>query len=106
MPQPSLSKYHFYTLLFSSQFLTILAMAPINVALMESVAFEFRGTAIGLATFIMHILGDVPSTILYGRVADVVACSKVECPADDPNICSIKNETVGLDKKYMAPCSE
>ena len=60
----------FYAVFFFIQFLNICTMAPINLGIMESVAPADRGTALGLATLGMHIIGDVPSNILYGMEAD------------------------------------
>lgn len=75
----------FFIFFFSSQFLAILAMSPINIGIMESVAPEARGLALGLATFIMHLFGDVPSAYFYGLVADDVSNTKIDQAHFDTN---------------------
>jgi len=62
----------FYCTLFAIQFCMIVLTTPINVALMESVSPSFRSSALGLATFTMHLFGDMPSTVVYGYVSDLV----------------------------------
>ncbi|MBA3912549.1 MAG: MFS transporter [Acidobacteriales bacterium] len=51
-------------------FLLLFNTSPLNAALLNSVSPQLRVTAIALNIFIFHILGDVPSPVLMGYVAD------------------------------------
>eukprot|EP00929_Paragymnodinium_shiwhaense_P067514 TRINITY_DN33974_c0_g1_i1.p1 TRINITY_DN33974_c0_g1~~TRINITY_DN33974_c0_g1_i1.p1 ORF type:complete len:563 (-),score=76.07 TRINITY_DN33974_c0_g1_i1:336-2024(-) len=65
--------YIFFAAFFLGQFFIISSGPPINLGLMTCVPPAERGTALGMATFLMHIVGDVPSNQLYGIVADSIA---------------------------------
>ena len=51
-------------------FMLLLNTSPLNAALINSVNANIRATAIAVNIFIFHLLGDVPSPTLMGRVAD------------------------------------
>jgi MFS family permease len=51
-------------------FLLLFNTAPLNAALINSVGAHIRATAISVNIFIIHALGDVPSPVLMGYVAD------------------------------------
>jgi MFS transporter, Spinster family, sphingosine-1-phosphate transporter len=51
-------------------FFLLLNTSPLNAAVINSVGAHIRATAIAANIFIIHILGDVPSPYLMGRVAD------------------------------------
>ncbi len=51
-------------------FLLLFNTAPLNAALINSVGAHIRATAISVNIFIIHALGDVPSPLLMGYVAD------------------------------------
>ncbi len=51
-------------------FFLLLNTAPLNAALINSVGAHVRATALAVNIFIIHILGDVPSPTMMGRVAD------------------------------------
>ena len=51
-------------------FLLLFNTSPLNAALLNSVSPQLRVTAIAVNIFIFHILGDVPSPVLMGYVAD------------------------------------
>ncbi len=51
-------------------FLLLFNTAPLNAALINSVGAHIRATAISVNIFIIHVLGDVPSPVLMGYVAD------------------------------------
>ena len=53
-----------------SAFFLLLNMAPLNAALINSVAPHIRATALAFNIFIIHILGDVPSPTMMGYIAD------------------------------------
>lgn len=67
----------FFVFLFACQFFCILTMSPLNIGLMESVPMQARGLALGMATFVMHLCGDVPSAFFYGVVADKVTTTSI-----------------------------
>ena len=51
-------------------FFLLLNTAPLNAAVINSVGARIRATALAVNIFIIHILGDVPSPIMMGWVAD------------------------------------
>ncbi|MFZ9688279.1 MAG: spinster family MFS transporter [Phycisphaerales bacterium] len=51
-------------------FLAFVSQAPINAAILNSVGSGARAFAVGMSTFAIHVLGDVPSPWLVGRVSD------------------------------------
>lgn len=61
----------FLVCLGGTQVFSFLGAAPFIMATMDSVPTDFRGTAMGLSTFGGHLLGDLFSPTLVGKVADV-----------------------------------
>src|SRR4029077_11921467 len=53
-----------------SGFLLLLNTSPLNAAVINSVGAHIRATAIAVNLFVLHLLGDVPSTTMMGWVAD------------------------------------
>lgn len=51
-------------------FLAFVSQAPINAAILNSVGSDARAFAVGMSTFVIHVLGDVPSPWLVGKVSD------------------------------------
>jgi len=51
-------------------FLAFVSQAPINAAILNSVGSDARAFAVGMSTLMIHVLGDVPSPWLVGRVSD------------------------------------
>jgi MFS transporter, Spinster family, sphingosine-1-phosphate transporter len=51
-------------------FFLLLNTSPLNAAVINSVGAHIRATAIASNIFIIHILGDVPSPYMMGKVAD------------------------------------
>ena len=51
-------------------FLAFVSQAPINAAILNSVGSDARAFAIGMSTLMIHVLGDVPSPWLVGKVSD------------------------------------
>lgn len=47
--------------------------AAVNLAILASVPPESRPFAVGLGTVVLHALGDVPSPVIIGQVADQLA---------------------------------
>jgi len=50
--------------------LVFLNTGPANAVLVNVTLPEIRATAIAMAIFVMHLLGDVPSPILIGQLSD------------------------------------
>lgn len=60
----------FLPAIFLAEVLVFLNTGPANAVLVSVVLPEIRATAIALSIFVFHLLGDVPSPILIGRVSD------------------------------------
>ncbi len=56
--------------LFVAEVLVFLNTGPANAVLVNVALPEIRATAISISIFIYHLLGDVPSPILIGRLSD------------------------------------
>ena len=56
--------------LFVAEVMVFLNTGPANAVLVSVVLPEIRATAIAFSIFAFHLLGDVPSPILIGRVSD------------------------------------
>jgi hypothetical protein len=57
--------------LFLAEVLVFLNTGPANAVLMNVVLPEIRATAVAFAIFVYHLLGDVPSPVLIGKVSDL-----------------------------------
>lgn len=60
----------FLTAAFVAEVLVFLNTGPANAVLVNVVLPEVRATAIAFSIFVYHLLGDVPSPILIGRLSD------------------------------------
>jgi MFS family permease len=60
----------FLPAIFVAEVMVFLNTGPANAVLVSVVLPEIRATAIALSIFAFHLLGDVPSPILIGRVSD------------------------------------
>src|SRR6185436_13864484 len=56
--------------MFLAEVLVFLNTGPANAVLVNVVLPEIRATAIAASIFVFHLLGDVPSPYLIGRVSD------------------------------------
>jgi MFS family permease len=56
--------------IFIAEVFVFLNTGPANAVLVNVVMPEIRATAIALSIFVFHLLGDVPSPLLIGRVSD------------------------------------
>jgi sugar phosphate permease len=56
--------------IFLAEVLVFLNTGPANAVLVSVVMPEIRATAIAMSIFTFHLLGDVPSPILIGKVSD------------------------------------
>jgi MFS family permease len=59
-----------YVSIFLGEFLILLNTAPLNAALVNSVAAPIRATAIAVNLFTIHLLGDAFSPTLIGYISD------------------------------------
>eukprot|EP00927_Polykrikos_kofoidii_P062964 TRINITY_DN57777_c0_g1_i1.p1 TRINITY_DN57777_c0_g1~~TRINITY_DN57777_c0_g1_i1.p1 ORF type:complete len:510 (+),score=39.42 TRINITY_DN57777_c0_g1_i1:53-1531(+) len=55
------------------EFVIFMSTAPVNIAMMETVPTNLRGLALGICTFVMHLLGDLSPPLLIGYLRDVTA---------------------------------
>src|SRR6266436_9083403 len=60
----------FVPAIFLAEVLVFLNTGPANAVLVSVVLPEIRATAIAMSIFAFHLLGDVPSPILIGKVSD------------------------------------
>ena len=54
----------------AAEVLIFMCTGPVNSAIVSEVASSERATAMGLAVFIMHVTGDIPSPPLIGYLSD------------------------------------
>jgi MFS family permease len=59
-----------FVAIFIAEFLLFLNTGPLNAAVVNSVGAHIRATAIAFNIFVIHLLGDVPSPWLIGRISD------------------------------------
>ena len=64
------SSQGFFAWAFPCEVALFLSSGPVNVALLRSVPFELRASAMALSIFAIHLLGDLWSPPLIGLVAD------------------------------------
>jgi MFS transporter, Spinster family, sphingosine-1-phosphate transporter len=60
----------FYPALVCAQLLLFMSTGPINAAIVNMVSPFERASAVALSMFTIHLLGDVPSPVLIGRLSD------------------------------------
>jgi MFS family permease len=60
----------YYPAIVGAELLLFMSAGPINSAIINVVPAETRATAIALSVFAIHLLGDVPSPWLIGRLSD------------------------------------
>ena len=65
-PSPSV----YLPCIVAAEVLMFASTGPINSAIVNVVAPTERATAVALHIFVIHILGDVPSPVLIGRISD------------------------------------
>jgi len=61
----------FYPALIIAELLLFMSTGPINTAIVNVVSPLERASAVALSVFAIHLLGDVPSPYLIGRLSDV-----------------------------------
>ncbi len=68
LTSPARSTY--VPMLFVAEFFAFLSTGPINVVIVTVVPVAMRATAMAMSIFVIHLLGDLPSPPILGRVAD------------------------------------
>jgi MFS family permease len=61
----------FYPALIIAELLLFMSTGPINAAIINGVSPLQRASAVALSMFLIHLLGDVPSPWLIGRLSDL-----------------------------------
>ena len=62
--------------LFVAEILSFASTGPINSAIVNIVAPEMRASAVALSILTIHLLGDVPSPPLIGKISDLSSLSQ------------------------------
>jgi len=61
----------YYPAIVAAELLLFMSTGPINAAIVNIAAPFERASAVALSMFAIHLLGDVPSPVIIGRVSDV-----------------------------------
>jgi predicted MFS family arabinose efflux permease len=61
----------YYPATVAAELLLFMSTGPINAAIINSAGPLERASAVALSMFAIHLLGDVPSPLIIGRVSDV-----------------------------------
>jgi MFS family permease len=59
-----------------AELLIFMSTGPVNSAIVNAVAPGERATALGLSVFVMHLVGDIPSPPLIGRISDATSLER------------------------------
>jgi MFS transporter, Spinster family, sphingosine-1-phosphate transporter len=70
------SKPVYMTAIVIAEILVFASTGPVNSAIVNLVAPSERASAVALSIFIMHLLGDVPSPPLIGKLSDTYSLAK------------------------------
>jgi sugar phosphate permease len=63
----------FLTAIVIAELLIFASTGPVNSAIVNAVAPAERATAVGLSVFVMHLIGDIPSPPLIGKISDATS---------------------------------
>jgi hypothetical protein len=66
----------YLTAIVIAELLIFASTGPVNSAIVNAVAPGERATALGLSVFIMHLLGDIPSPPLIGKISDATSLER------------------------------
>ncbi len=61
----------YFTSLVIAELLIFASTGPVNSAIVNYVTPRERATAVALSIFLIHLLGDVPSPVLIGKISDM-----------------------------------
>ena len=59
-----------------AELLIFMSTGPVNSAIVNAVAPAERATALGLSVFVMHLIGDIPSPPLIGKISDATSLER------------------------------
>ena len=59
-----------------AEVLVFVCTGPVNSAIVNAVTPNERATAVGLSILIMHVVGDVPSPSLIGKLSDATSLDR------------------------------
>ncbi len=59
-----------YVAIFLAEFLLLVNTGPLNAAVVNSVGGKIRATAVAINLLTIHLMGDVPSSVLVGWISD------------------------------------
>jgi MFS family permease len=66
----------YYPAIIAAELLLFMSTGPINSAIANLVSPTERASAFALSMFVIHLLGDVPSPTLIGRISDLSSLGK------------------------------
>jgi len=66
----------YITAIVIAELLIFMSTGPVNSAIVNAVAPGERATALGLSVFVMHLIGDIPSPPLIGRISDATSLER------------------------------
>jgi len=66
----------YLTAIVIAELLIFMSTGPVNSAIVNAVAPAERATAFGLSVFVMHLLGDIPSPPLIGKISDATSLER------------------------------
>lgn len=63
----------YITAIVIAELLIFMSTGPVNSAIVNAVAPAERATAVGMSIFVMHLVGDIPSPPLIGKISDATS---------------------------------
>jgi MFS family permease len=66
----------YITAIVIAELLIFMSTGPVNSAIVNAVAPGERATALGLSVFVMHLIGDIPSPPLIGKISDATSLER------------------------------
>jgi len=66
----------YYAAIVAAELLLFMSTGPINAVIVNIAAPFERASAVALSMFLIHLLGDVPSPLIIGRLSDVSSLSE------------------------------
>ena len=63
----------YITAIVIAELLIFMSTGPVNSAIVNAVAPAERATAVGLSILVMHLIGDIPSPPLIGKISDATS---------------------------------
>ena len=66
----------YITAIVIAELLIFMSTGPVNSAIVNAVAPAERATALGMSIFVMHLVGDIPSPPLIGKISDATSLER------------------------------